>query len=137
MSTRVFFDNCTSPVLAETVNGYLKHLGQRADHIRDLPCGRHASDFEWIEFLASSGDDWLTITGDGRIQKNKAERAAFRKAGLKGIVLAPAYQKTPINQQASFLMWRWPEIQSLLKFAPPFLFEVPMRNASGIRPLPL
>lgn len=137
MSIRVFFDNCTSPVLAETIGGYVKHLGQRADHIRDLPCGRHAADIEWITFLAGTGDEWLIVSGGGRIQKNKAERAAFRKAGLKGIVLAPAYQRTPINQQASFLIWRWPEILSLRKFAPPFLFEVPMRHASGIRQLPL
>ncbi|MER2267061.1 PIN-like domain-containing protein [Methylobacterium oxalidis] len=137
MKLRVFFDNNTSPVLAETVGGYLKHLGHRADHIRDLPCGRHASDIEWMEFLASTSDEWLTVTGDARIQKNKAERAAFRKAGLKGIVLANAYQKTPINRQASFLIWRWPEIQALTKLAPPFLFEVPMRNSSGIRQLPI
>ncbi|MCJ2127383.1 hypothetical protein [Methylobacterium sp. E-045] len=134
---RVFFDNCTSPVLAETLDGYLSHRKSSASHIRDLACGRHASDLEWMSYLAGTGDDWLVITGDGRIKDNKAERAAFRQAGLKGLVLAPAYQKTPINQQASFLMWRWPDIDILLRLAPPFLFEIPMNRHSGIKQLPV
>ncbi|TXM92601.1 hypothetical protein FV232_04665 [Methylobacterium sp. WL30] len=135
---RVFFDNCTSPVLAETINGYLRHLGASANHIRDLPCGRHATDFEWMAYLVSTGEDWLIVSGDGRLYKNKAERLAYRQAGLKGLVLAPSYQKTPINQQASFLMWRWPEVLDLIKrFEPPFLFEVPMARASKFKPLPV
>lgn len=134
---RVFFDNCTTPVLAETVNGYLRHQKGSASHIRDLPCGRHASDMEWMAYLAGTGDDWLVVTGDRRIQKNKAERAAFRQAGLKGFVLAPGYQTTKIHQQASLLIWRWPDIDSLLKLAPPFLFEIPMHRQAGFRQLPV
>jgi hypothetical protein len=41
------------------------------------------------------------VTGDQRIRKNLAERAAWIRAGLKAFVLAPVYQKTPINQGAS------------------------------------
>lgn len=134
---RVFFDNCTSPVLAETLNGYLRHRSDSASHIRDLPCGRHASDLDWMAYLAGTGDNWLVVSGDKRIQKNKAERAAFRQAGLKGFVLASGYQKTPIHQQASFLIWRWPDIDGLLKLAPPFLFEIPMHRQAGFRQLPV
>lgn len=135
---RVFFDNCTTPVLAETLNGYLHHRDESASHIRDLPCGRHAADLEWMVYLAGTGDDWLVITGDKRIQKNKAERAAFRQAGLKGLVLAAGYQTTPINQQASLLIWRWPDIDGLLKnLRPPFLFEIPMHRQAGFRQLPI
>lgn len=135
---RVFFDNCTTPVLAETLNGYLRHRDDSASHIRDLPCGRHAADLEWMAYLAGTGDDWLVVTGDRRIQKNKAERAAFRQAGLKGFVLASGYQKTPIHQQASFLIWRWPDINGLLKtLEPPFLFEIPMHRQAGFKQLPV
>jgi hypothetical protein len=134
---RVFLDNCTSPVLAATLDGFLAHLGHGAVHIRDLPCGRSAPDTEWMRHLSQTGDDWLVITGDGRIQRNRAERIAFRQAGLKGLVLAPAYQKTPLHQQASLLLWRWPDIAGLLRFAPPFLFELPMSRSGGLRPLPL
>ncbi|MEE7458061.1 hypothetical protein MPAR168_20205 [Methylorubrum populi] len=135
---RVFFDNCTSPVLAESLGGYLRHRKDSAAHIRDLPCGRNASDLQWMAYLASTGDDWLVVTGDGRIRKNAAERAAYRQARLKGIVLAPAYQKTSINQQASFLIWRWPDIDALLRLTePPYLFELPMTRDSKIRSLPI
>lgn len=135
---KVFFDNCTTPVLAETLDGYLRHRREGALHIRDLPCGRHASDLAWMAYLAGTSDDWLVVTGDRRIQKNKAERAAFRQAGLKGFVLAPGYQSTPINRQASFLIWRWPDIDGLLRsLEPPFLFEIPMHRQAGFRQLPL
>ena len=135
---RVFFDNCTSPVLATTLNGFIQHWNHDAVHIKDLPCGRHAKDVDWIVLLAKSGDDWLVVTGDLRIQRLRAERLAFRHAGLKGIVLAPAYQNFAVNQQASFLLWRWPDIEGIIRqIAAPFLFELPTNRSSRIRPLPL
>ncbi|MCX8253356.1 hypothetical protein RHAL1_03336 [Beijerinckiaceae bacterium RH AL1] len=135
---RVFFDNCTSPTLAATLDGYLAHLGHGAAHIRDLPCGRNASDIEWIAFLRESGEDWIVVTGDQRIHRNKAERAAFRHAGLKGIVLAAAYQKTPVNRQAAMLLWRWPDIAGLIAtLAPPFLIEMPISRSGRLRVLPV
>jgi hypothetical protein len=136
---KLFFDNCTSPTLATTIHGYVQHYGHTAAHIMDLPCGRHAPDVEWIEMLgADKGEAWIVITGDTRIQKNPAERRAFRQANLRGLVLAPAYQKTPLNQQAAFFLWRWPDVEQLAKLTgAPFLFELPMNKSSRIRPLPL
>ena len=135
---RIFFDNCTSPVLATTLNGFVLHRGHSADHIRDLPCGRSAPDVVWIDYLRQSGDDWLVVTGDLRIQRNPAERRAFRNAGLKGLVLANAYQSTPLNRQASFLLWRWLDIEALTRIArAPFLFELPITRTSRLRSLPL
>ena len=125
-------------MLAATLNGYVQHLGHDAVHIRDLPCGSHAADTEWITFLQHSGDDWLVYTGDLRIQKNHAERQAFRQAGLKGIVLAPAYQTFKVYQQASRLLWRWPDIEETIRrFKAPFLFELPVTNSGRLRSLPL
>jgi hypothetical protein len=68
--------------------------------------GRRSTDVEWISFLKRSNDHWIFVSGDGRVIKNKAERAAFREAGLFGFILAPAFQKTPVNQQAAILPWR-------------------------------
>ena len=135
---KVFFDNCTSPTLAATLDAFVAHSGHSAVHIRDLPCGRDATDFAWIDYIASTNLVWLVITGDGRIQKNKAERHAFRQANLRGVALAPAYQKTPLNQQAAILLWRWPDIEGLTRtITPPFLFELPMKRLTGIRQLPI
>ena len=134
----LFFDNCTSPVLASTLDGYVAHLGHSASHIRNLPCGPAADDLTWIDMLGTSKEDWIVITGDGRIERNKAERAAFRQAMLKGIVLAPAYQKTPLHQTASILVWRWPDIEKLLlSVAAPALFELPINRTARFKQLPL
>jgi hypothetical protein len=60
------------------------------------------------------------------MQRNRAERLAFRRANLRAVALAPGFQKFPVHQQASMLIWRWPEIEDVIqKFAPPFMFKVP------------
>ncbi len=48
-------------------------------------------DVDWIAKLGSEPSaQWIVITGDQRIRKNLAERAAWIKAGLKAFVLAPS-----------------------------------------------
>jgi hypothetical protein len=74
---KVFFDNCTSPVFASTLHGFILHDGHAAYHIRDVPgleSGRHATDLQWIEHLRQAREPWLFISGDRRILTNPAER---------------------------------------------------------------
>lgn len=138
---KVFFDNCTSPVFAETLNAFLQHEGHSAHHIRSiegLPNGRASKDIEWIEFLRSSPDVWIFVTGDGRVMKNAAERAALRSAGLHGFVLARAYQKTPINQVAALLVWKWPELVKVTELlSAPTMHEISIKLAPKLRQMPL
>jgi len=120
------------------MNGYVTHLGHSAVHIMDAPCGRNAKDVEWIEMLSSDPSVWVVITGDTRIRKNKPERIAFRQSNLIGFVLSSAYQKTPMNQVASFLLWRWPDIESLARIVGRgALHELPISRTSAIKQLPL
>jgi hypothetical protein len=137
----VLFDNCTAPILASTLHGFIQHEGHSALHIRDvieLPNGRHSSDIEWIEFLRRSNGEWIFISGDGRVLRNSAERAALRSAGLHGFILAPAYQKTPLHQVAAILIWRWPEMLQITKLIqPPSMHEVPINKNTKLRNLPL
>lgn len=138
---KVLFDNCTSPILATTLHGFIQHQGHSATHIRDvvdLPNGRHSKDIEWIDFLRRSNDAWMFISGDGRILKNPAERAALRSAGLHGFIPAAAYQETPMHQVASILIWRWPEVIKITELIqPPSMHEIPINKNSKLRPLPL
>ena len=135
---KVFFDNCTSPVLAATLDGFIRNEGHSAHHIKDMPCGRHAEDIEWIKLLAQEPNIWMVVTGDDRIRKNKAARSAYRTAGLSGFVLARAYQKTPIHKVASFILWRWPEMEQLFGLVGgAALYELPMNRSRKIKPLPL
>lgn len=137
----VLFDNCTSPVLATTLNGFIGYSGLRAVHIKDLEGlekGRHSTDLEWIRYLQRHHEDWMFITADQRVLKNAAERAALRSAKLHGFVLAPAYQKTPLHQQAALIVWRWPEIESVTKLvAAPSMHEIPVNKGSKLRSIPL
>ncbi|MCX7362937.1 MAG: hypothetical protein NTV97_13940 [Alphaproteobacteria bacterium] len=55
----VLFDNCTAPVLASTLHGFIGHIGHTAVHIKEvhgLPDGRHSTDLEWIRHLQSQRD---------------------------------------------------------------------------------
>lgn len=135
---KFFFDNCTSPVLATTIHDFVQNFGHSAHHIADLPCGRHAPDSEWMAMLSSDANSWVIITGDDRIRRNRAERMAFRSAELRGFVLKPAYQKTPMHQCASFLLWRWKEVEQLMQLVGgAALYELPMSRTSKLRQLPL
>lgn len=80
----------------------------------------------------------MVITGDYRIQRNKAERAAYQQAKLFGFVLAPAYQKTPTHQIASLLLWRWPEMEKLFELVGgAALYELPIGRSGKMKPLQL
>jgi hypothetical protein len=136
---RVFFDNCTAPWLASTLDGFITHLGHRAFHIKDvpgLPKGRHTADLDWIEQL-SHGKDWIFLTADARLLKNKAERAALRSASLYGFILAVGYQKMPENEVASNLIWKWPEIENVMRAVDPAIFEIPVSRGSKPKAPPL
>lgn len=136
----VLFDNCTAPVLASTLHGFISHIGHTAVHIKEvhaLPDGRHSTDLEWIRHLQSQRY-WIFITGDGRVLRSRPERDALRSAGLHGFVLAPAYQRTPIHQVAATLVWKWPEIEAVTKLvSAPSMHEIPIGRSSKLRPLPL
>ena len=139
---RAFFDNCTSPVLAVCLHGFLERQGSSARHVRfmsDYGFDKDTVDAEWIKRLGEDKpSDWIVVTGDKRITKNKAERAAWVKAGLKGFVLAPAFQKTPVHQQASLLLWRWPGMEAFIAAAAAgSMFELPISRSGKFRPLPV
>ncbi|TXR50320.1 hypothetical protein FVA77_05775 [Phyllobacterium endophyticum] len=138
---KVLFDNCTSPVVASTLNGYIKHFRGAAFHIMDvpgLPKGRHSADIDWIDHLRKASEKWIFVSGDGRVLKNPVERAALRSAGLHGFILAPAYQKTTLNKVAATIVWHWPEIVKITELlAAPSMHEIPIGRMTKLRQLPV
>ncbi|MBJ7403384.1 MAG: hypothetical protein JHD07_08840 [Bradyrhizobium sp.] len=135
----VFFDNCTSPVFAGTLDALITHFGHRARHVRgmaDYGFAGNTPDVDWITRLGADPAVWIVITGDQRIRKNLAERTAWIRAGLKGFVLAPSYNKMPINQGASVLLWRWPVMEQFISAAAPgSMFELSINRRTGFTPL--
>jgi hypothetical protein len=133
----VLFDNCTSPVMASTLNGFIENDGHRAVHLRQLPM-QHPKDIEWINYLSASDVEWLVITGDQRIRKNKAEAQAFRRARLRGVVLAAAYQKTQMSRCCAVLIDQWPRLyDTIRRFDPPFMLELSINFRGNFKQLPI
>ena len=70
----------------------------------------------------SSGEHWPTMAISGeRVLLNAAERAAWIGSGLRGFVLASGYSKTSVSQQASVILWRWPQLKTFIELPAPGL----------------
>jgi hypothetical protein len=97
--------------LAEAVAGL--EMAQEADghevvHL-SAKFPRDTKDIVWITTLGHEGD-WVIISGDLRISRNKAERAAWRESGRTAFFLKDAWADQKIWLFASrFLFW-WPLI---------------------------
>ena len=137
----ILFDNCTSPVLASTLDGFIQHLGHRAFHLshnHNLGVDRHAKDEDWINAVKGDQRRWIVVTGDDRIRKVSILRAALRQAQIQGFVLAPAYQKTPLHINASVLVRKWPEMEQQIRLVQgPALFELSINYRPGFKSLPI
>ena len=132
---KVLFDNCTSPVMARTLHGFISGEGDEAIHIRELPLD-HPSDLEWMNYIRHEGSDWLVVTGDHRLSRNKAERIAFQRARLKGVVLANAYQKSPMSRRCAALIAQWPRlIETMAQLEPPVLLEISINLSGRFKPI--
>jgi hypothetical protein len=103
----------------------------------DYGFSHDTNDIEWITRLADDHPaNWIVITGDQRIRKNLAERTAWIRARLKAFILASAYQKTPVNQCASTILWRWPEMEQFISLsAPGSMFEMSINRRTGFKSL--
>jgi hypothetical protein len=120
--------------MARTLAGYSQ---SEVFHARDLKL-HNKPDIEWIEHLSATGDDWMIVTADGRIRKNKAEREAYRRANLKGVVLAPAYQKTEMGRCCGIMVAKWDDmIDFTSKISAPYLVELSINLTPKFKVLPL
>jgi hypothetical protein len=122
--------------MSRTLAGYLESRS-RVVHARDLQLDR-VTDIDWINFLRDSGEEWTVVTGDTRIRKNRAEREAFRRARLRGVVLSPAFQKTEMGRCCGMLVARWDDLMTFTSsIQPPYLVEVALNLGSRYKVLPL
>ena len=118
----VFVDQNLPPVLATTIDGFIRHDGGRAFHISEcpgLPTGKRSTDVEWISFLRMAPGLWIFLTADMRPSKNRVKRSALRAAGRHRFVLAPGFQTMPLHQRDSILIWKWPDIVKIVDLTMP------------------
>ena len=105
---KFFLDNNISPVHAEA----LAILGevQKHDihHLRTF-FSPETPDLDWIRVLAEDGG-WTIVSGDQRIARNKAERAAWQESGLTAFFFADDWGTRGFWKQAETLIHWWPSI---------------------------
>jgi len=112
---RFFFDNCVSPKLVEA----LQLLDPRHELVHHR--ARFAADTadpDWIAALAAEGD-WIIISGDPRISRGKAERAAWIESRLTAFFCGDGWASKRLMRQASELLGWWDDIVELSKKATP------------------
>lgn len=129
---KLLFDHNLSPRVARAINELIKDTGSSAVALRDkFP--PDTSDRQWIDQLGSEGK-WAVVSGDRRITKNRAERAAWLQTDLVGFFLEPALAKLdPLQQAARLIMWLPAIEQQLGLIGGPALFALPLKATSRLR----
>lgn len=130
------FDRTWSPPLARAIAALSAADGHEVRHLADAPgFPPSASDAEWIDALAASGD-WTIVTID-RLRKGSPEREALRRTGLPVLVFADAWARAPLWDQANALVRLWPKILAFCATARGGAFEIPYASGklAEIRPL--
>lgn len=123
---KVILDENLSPAIARALDELFrpKHsiVHQRTRF------GPAVTDVEWIKKLSVEGN-WVVISGDRRITKNRAEYHAFRDSSLVGFFLSKGLYKAPVAKQAERLLALWPVIEQQATIVQGgAMFELPMTS---------
>jgi hypothetical protein len=90
--------------------------------------GPKVKDLEWISTLSAEGN-WVIISGDRRIAKNKAEQQAFKASRLVGFFLSSGLQKAKLTKQMERLMALWETVEKQAKLVSGgAMFELQMKG---------
>jgi hypothetical protein len=105
---RFFFDNCVNRKYVEALR--ILAAVQRYDlvHLTDI-YPPNMPDVEWMSALAEQGD-WVVISADPRITRNKAERRAWQESGLTTFFFSDNWSQKQFWKQVGDLITWWPEI---------------------------
>lgn len=121
---KVIFDENLPPTLARALNALFAGEHEIA-HMRDK-FGPSVADIDWISRLSSEAQ-WVIISGDARITRNRAERAAFRNSRLVGFFFAPALNRSKVTKQMQRLLALWDDIENIAKLvAGGAMYELPI-----------
>jgi hypothetical protein len=132
---KFFFDNCISPNIVEA----LRRLEGRPHELVALR-ERFDADTEdpvWINALGQEGD-WIIISGDPRISRGRAEKAAWLESRLTAFFCGDAWQNRRLMLQASELLGWWDDIVDFSRTATPgagFLMEFRTKKPVQIYPV--
>lgn len=129
---RFFFDRNMSPYLARMVSIFAREhtVVHHDDDGRFAPT---TADIEWIRTLSADNPQWIVLSGDGRILKNKAERAALEEARLTFFCMAKVWTHMSIHEYTWRFIKIWPEIVEAARGVNPRIFEVAAAKVDLLR----
>lgn len=123
---KLFFDHNMSPAMARALRELFKdehevtYLAERFQ--------RNISDVDWISNLSKDGQ-WIVISGDRRITRNRAEYHAFRNSNLIGLFLSHGLYKAPVLKQMERLLALWPVILTISETVQGgAMYELPVKS---------
>jgi len=123
---KVLIDENLPPALASALDALFagKH---EVIHIR-ARFGPGVRDVDWIKELSSEGQ-WIVISGDRRITRNRAEYTAFQNSSMIGFFLSPGLFKAPLLKQMERILVLWSSIEQQAGIvAGGAMFELPMTS---------
>jgi hypothetical protein len=128
---KVLFDHNMPPVLARTLHALVREDGHEAHALRD----KFPTNIGDIELFVELGKErgWIVISKDVANASRKPERAAILRSGVIGVYLAPAVQKSRINEQAATIIWHWERIVNQRANNANGLFLLPINKGSQFR----
>jgi hypothetical protein len=130
---RLFFDRNMSVYLARMIDIYEReHTIVR--HDEDGRFGPRTPDIEWIKALASDYPPWAVLSADGRILKNKVEKAALEEARLTFFCLTKTWANGMNFHEYTWKFIKiWPKILEKAKHPTPKIYEVSDSKVDLIR----
>ncbi len=123
---KVIFDHNLSPKIARALAALFADLHE-VHALRDkFPI--NAEDEEWIGTLSREGQ-WILISGDLRITRNKVIHTTFRSSALIGFFLSPGLKKSPVVKQTERILAQWNSIEQQVKLVKgSAMFELQMKG---------
>lgn len=104
---RFFIDNCIAKKIADSIAILARGRDQEVVHLTER-FSADTPDVEWIRALEAEGD-WIIVSADPRISRNRIEQAAWQESGLTAFFFVD-FASRRFWAQAEELVHRWPAI---------------------------
>jgi hypothetical protein len=128
---KFFLDNCISKAMAVAIAAIGKSQGIEIVHLTEIFDAK-TPDTVWIPGIKGMG--FVVVSGDPRISRNPANRAAWLESGLTAFFLDHGWMDKKLWVQAAELIRWWPIIMDTAKectpgsgFLLPFKGSVPRK----------
>ena len=105
---KFFLDNCISVHYARALRVLTEFQKYEIVHLSEK-FAKDTKDIVWIRELAKE-NDWVIISGDPRISRNKAEREAWHESGLTAFFFGDGWASRKYWKQAEDIVRWWPDI---------------------------